>query len=444
MPAHTLDAWIRPLGARAAGDRLCLLCPTAFHRDRIREHFLGEIARCVRAESGHDLHIDLELGAQEIEPRAATIQTAARGAEARAQCPAPRATAARPAPVQNALPYSFDNFVVGACNALAREASLAVASGRQRPVSLLFLSAGAGLGKTHLARAIVGEARGRGQERVIYASAEAFTNDFMASIRSRRMDRFKRRYRQSCDLLVLEDVQFLRAKQATQLELFHTLTHLIDVGSRVVFTADRLPRDIDQLEPRLRSQMAAGLVAELEPPDATVRREILRGKAAAGGVRLPRDCVELLVESVRGNVRDLEGVLIQLVASASLLKRPIDLNLTREALRKLTPQPDRAAELEPTAIIETVAAFFRTRPEALASRSRRRDVLVPRQLAMYLCRRYSDAPLAAIGRSLGRDHPAVSNAVKVIERRMLEHAPLRYQIEALCARLDAQRGGVAQ
>jgi len=443
MPAHTLDAWIRPLGARAEGDRLCLLCPTAFHRDRVRERFLDQIARCVRAESGHALRIDLALDASEVEPSPAAIPPAAARAPDRPRRTEPEATNARPAPVQRVLPYSFDNFVVGACNALAREASFAVASGRQRPVSLLFLSASAGLGKTHLARAIVGEVRERGQERVIYASAEHFTNDFMASIRSRRMDRFKRRYRQGCDLFVLEDVQFLRAKRATQLELFHTLTHLIDAGSRVVLTADRLPRDIDQLEPRLCSQMAAGLVAELEPPDAVVRREILRSKAAAGGVRLPRDCVELLVDSVRGNVRDLEGVLIQLVASASLLKRPIDLGLTREALHKLTPQPECAAALEPAAIIEVVAAFFRTRPETLASRSRRRDVLVPRQLAMYLCRRYSEAPLAAIGRSLGRDHPAVSNAVKVIERRMLEHAPLRYQVEALCARLDALRGGAS-
>jgi chromosomal replication initiator protein len=236
---------------------------------------------------------------------------------------------------------------------------------------------------------------------------------------------------------VVEDVQFLRSKKATQLELFHTLTHLLDVGSRVVLTADRLPRDIDKLETRLRSQMSAGFVAELEPPSAAVRREILRAKAAAGGVGMPADCLQLLVESVQGSVRDLEGVLIQLVATASLLKRPLDLELTRAALRKLSPDPKRAARLEPSAIIGVVAAFFRTRPETLASRSRRRDVLVPRQLAMYLCRRYTDAPLAVIGRALGRDHPAVSNAVKVVERRMLEHAPLRYQVEALCARLDA-------
>jgi chromosomal replication initiator protein len=235
----------------------------------------------------------------------------------------------------------------------------------------------------------------------------------------------------------VEDVQFLASKTATQMELFHTIAHLLDAGVRVVLTGDRLPRDIANLEPRLRSQMTAGLVAEIDPPDTQVRRRILRSKAASGGVHLPDDCLGRLVEVARGSVRDLEGVLIQLVASSSLLGRPIDLDLTEAALHKLSPTQPAAPVLELRAIVEAVASFFRTTPEAMASRSRRRDVLVPRQLAMYLCRRYSDAPLTAIARAFGRDHPAVSNAVRVVERRILEHAPLRYQIEALSARLDA-------
>jgi len=440
IPAHAVEAWIEPLVARGEDDRLCLLCPTPFHRDRIREQFLARIERCVAEEAGHALPVEVALNPS-LPPPPEAPRPVAPAAEQTAR--AARANRPQRAPEQRALPYSFENFVVGPCNALAREASFAVASDRQRPLSLLYLTSDSGLGKTHLARAIVGEARTRGRDRVLYASAEGFTNDFMGSIRARRMEHFKRRYRDGCDLLVVEDVQFLRSKKATQLELFHTLTHLLDVGARVVLTADRLPRDIGELEPRLRSQMSAGFVAELEPPNATVRREILRAKAAAGGVGMPADCLELLVDSVRGSVRDLEGVLIQLVATAALLKRPLDLELTRAALHKITPSPTRAARLEPSAIIEAVAAFFRTRPERLASRSRRRDVLVPRQLAMYLCRRYTDAPLTTIGRALGRDHPAVSNAVKAVERRILEHAPLRYQVEALCARLDAlEREGV--
>ncbi len=440
MPGHTLEAWITPLVARGEGERLCLLCPTPFHRERVRERFLAQITRCVEQEAGHTVGVKLAVDPSQRREAAGGRVDLAGAAEVEAPARAERAVSAHRltlVPLQRALPCTFENFVVGPCNALAREASYAVARGHQRPLRLLYLTAKSGLGKTHLARAIVEEARGRGRERVLYTSAESFTNDFTRSIRARQMEHFKRRYRQHCDLLVLEDVQFLRAKQATQLEIFHTLNHLLDVGARIVLTADRLPREMDGVEQRLRSRMSAGFVAELEPPNATVRREILRAKAAAGGVHLPADCLELLTECVRGSVRDLEGVLIQLVASASLLKRKIDLELTRAALHKLAPASARARRLEPDAVIEAVAAFFGARPEQMASRSRRRDVLLPRQLAMYLCRRYTDAPLTSIGRALGRDHPAVSNAVKTVERRILESAPLRYRVEALCARLDA-------
>jgi chromosomal replication initiator protein len=336
------------------------------------------------------------------------------------------------------LSHTFESFVVGPCNALAREASFAVAQARQRGLNPLYLTAEPGMGKTHLARAVVHEARQQGAQRAIYESAEGFTNRFMAAIRSRSMDRFKSRYRESCDLFVLEDVQFLGSKAATQLELFHTASHLIDAGVRVVLTGDRLPRDIDGLHARMCSQLTAGLVAEIERPDSEVRRGILRSKAAAGGVRLPADCLELLVDSVRGSVRDLEGALGQLVATASLLKRPIDLELARTALHKIAPQP-QPRRLDVDTVLAQVESFFGVRRDALASRSRRRDVLLPRQLGMYLCRRFTDAPLAEIARAFDRDHPAVSNAVRSVERAILERAPLRYQVEALSARLERLR-----
>ena len=197
-----------------------------------------------------------------------------------------------------------------------------------------------------------------------------------------------------------------------------------------------MPRDLEGLSPRLRAQLTSGVVAELETPDAALRREILRRKAADGGVRLPEECRELLVESVRGSVRDLLGVLTQLVATASLLKRPIDTELTLRALRKLAPIERAQARLAVADVLAAVSAYFKKRPDELARRSKRRDVLVPRQLAMYLCRRYTDAPLSEIGAALGREHSSVSNAVRAVEQAMLARAPLRYQVEALCARLD--------
>jgi chromosomal replication initiator protein len=454
MPPLALEAWIDPLvarthvqGADESRDRLTLGCPTAFHRDRVRERFLGEIERCAAAEAGMPVAVDLVVAPAARGDVPDPAQTAPKSPpepeNSTPRCaPAPRADARAVAPdPQREFPYRFDNFVVGSCNALAREASIAVARSTQRELNPLVLAAAPGLGKTHLARAIVTEARQHGETRAIYASAEAFTSDFTRSLHARRIDDFKRRFRHGCRLLVLEDVQFLDArKKATQLELFHTVCHLLDVGARVVLTADRLPRDIEGLDPRLRSKLSSGLVAELDSPDAIVRRDILRHKAADGGVRLPDACRELIVESVRGSVRDLEGVLIQLVATASLLKRPIDLELTMVALRKLAPIPGVRRPLAIRDVVETVAAYFKKRPDELATRSRRHDVLVPRQLAMYLGHRYTSASLSVIGAALGRDHSAAANAVRKVERRILERAPLRYQVEALCARLDGMMG----
>lgn len=441
MASFTLDAWLRPLDVRVdAEGSVRLLCPNAFHRDRVRERFLPQIERQLAAVLGEPVSVELVVlpklpGSAPVPPR---VETTAPTPASPSPRTAPERKPTRPV-VQTELPYRFDNFVVGSCNALAREASVAIAEGRQRGANPLYLSAQSGLGKTHLARAIAaGAGAGSGPGRVVYAAAETFTNDFTASILGKRMQQFKRRYRFGCRLLVVEDVQFLEAKRKTQLELFHTILHLLDAGGRVVLTGDRLPRDLSGLDPRLRSQMAAGLVAELEPPDARVRREILRAKAAAGGVRIPDACLELLVESLRGSVRDLEGVLIQLVASASLLKRPIDEKLTRAALHKLLPTP--SAGLDVVEIVEAVAAFFHSTPEKMAGRSRRRDVVWPRQLAMVLCRRYTDASHAEIGRLFGRQHTAVRNAVKVAERAMLESAPRRYQVEALTARIEALVG----
>jgi chromosomal replication initiator protein len=356
---------------------------------------------------------------------------------------------------QPELPFSFESFVVGPCNALAREAALALARSRQSSLNQLYLGGPSGMGKTHLARATAAEARRHGasmrldgqslatrdaaSRSVLFTSAEQFTTEFVSAMRNGNPDGFRRRYRAPIGLLVVEDVQFFTGRAKTQLELFHTMQHVLDAGGRVLLTGDRPPQQLTGLDERMRAQVGRGFVAELDRPDALVRRHILRTKAAGGGFRLPDDCLDLLVEASEGSVRDVESVLIQVVTTASLLGRPIDLELTHEAVSLKTrrgPELDRAT-LEISEIVRLVAAFFGKRPETLASRSRRRDVLVPRQLAMYLAHRYTDASLAEIGRGLGRDHPSVRNAITRVERQVLENAPLRYQVEALSERIDA-------
>lgn len=378
-------------------------------------------------------------------------------------------------PAQGELPFSFESFIVGPCNALAREAALALARRRQDSLNQLYLGGDSGMGKTHLARAAAIEARRQvgasptsrdasaasrtasptsrgaggssatgsrstfsGRPGVVYTTAEQFTSEFVSAMRNGRSEDFQKRYRGPIGLLIVEDVQFFEGRMKTQLELFHTVQHVLDVGGRVLLTGDRAPRDLTGLSERMRTQLTRGFVAELERPDAIVRRHILRAKAAAGGVHLPADCLDELVESTGGSVRDVESVLIQVVTTASLLGRTIDLELTREAIARKTgtASPFAPRRVATSEIVRIVAAFFGKRPEALAARSRRRDVLVPRQLAMYLAHRYTDASFAEIGRSLGRDHPSVRNAIVRVERLVLESAPLRYQLEALSERVD--------
>jgi len=351
---------------------------------------------------------------------------------------------------QPTFPLTFDSFTVGSCNALAREASLAFANQAQASggvsaranaaqlgLNQLFIVSEPGLGKTHLARAVINTTAKAMGERARYTTAETFTSEFTHAVRASEMAKFKRRYRTQCDLLVVEDIQFLEGKAATQLEFFHTVQHVLDSGGRVLLTGDKYPQELSHLDERIRARIASGFVAQLDTPDAEVRSNILRAKAAHGGIRLPDDCLSMMVDKVVGNVRELEGALIQLVTISSLFKRPIDLDLTKESLhgrsRRVNAITKRAT---PEAIIEAVAGFFQTSADSLASRSRRRDVLLPRQLSMYLCRRYTDASLADIGRLLNRDHPSVANAIRKIERQLLENVRLRYQVEAVIRRLD--------
>jgi chromosomal replication initiator protein len=457
LPDYAYEAWLVPLQPKLDGEVLRVQCPSAFHRDHVRKRLLPRLCECAREQLGQPVAVELCVTSDtESAPLTPALEPSTLPAQPRAAQPkAAQTRASRPAaasvhqrsdaalrtrgeerPRPAFQPPTFENFVVGPCNALAKEASFAIAR-EQISLRQLFIAAPSGLGKTHLSRATASEARRAGAPEVLYASAESFTNDFMSSVRGHQMARFKQRYRKSRQLLVVEDVQFLAGKAQTQLEFFYTVRHVLDAGGRVLLTGDRLPKDMTRLDSQVRAQLSTGFVAQLEPPDAEVRRGILRYKAAAGGIHLPEDCLDLLVETVRGSIRDLEGALIQLVTTASLLKQPIDLRLTEVALETRadrSPRAIRSSDID--SVVRVVASSFKTNAGALASRSRRRDVMLPRQLAMYLCSRYTDATQAEIGRAFGRSHTSVKNAISRIERDITERAPLRYKIEALVDRLN--------
>ncbi len=431
--------WLETVVARAQDGELRLVCPSAFHRERLRERFLPRILAALRAQ-GADTQVRLEVDASVGMPATRPRTGPGPGPPQRVASPRPRLAAApdpaqRPPAIQ--IEASFSTFISGRSNALVREAGLAVAQGRQASMSPLYVISGPGLGKSHLASAIVLEARRASQARAVLVSAEQFTNELTKAIRERRTGDFKFRYREDLDVLVVEDVEFLQGKRATQIELFHTLDALTRHGRRIVLTADRSPRDIPDLDPRLASRMTGGLCAEIEVPDGEHRERILRAKAAAGGVRIPGDCLEVLAGAPFRSIRDLEGTLVQLVANAALLKRPLDVTLARAALRRAGVQGPR--ELDATEIAHEAAVFFGTSVEHLASPSRRRDVAWPRQVAMYLCHRFTPASTKEIGAIFRRGHSAVRNAIRVVERAILERATRRYQVEALIERLDPER-----
>ena len=404
------DAWFRTLEGRLEGETLVLRCPDRFTRDWLRSRFGRVIEECAPAARAVEYRLDAGASVAPPEaPRAAVLPELAETACA-----------------QELL---FDSFISGPGNALALEAARAVARGEAGRCNPLFLVGGTGMGKTHLCRAIYG----RAGNAALYRSSEEFTTEVTEALRAGQMPKIRQRYRRQANLLILEDVQFLAGKRATQAELFHTLDHLVEHGKTVVFSADRCPSELDELDPKLRSRMASGLIARIGPPERETRRAILRERAARGGVRVPAACIELLADRELGSVRDVLAGLNQVVARASLLRAEITPELVAEALAAVE-LPGRARSLDEI-VAETARAYGQT-TEALRSRSRKQLFVRPRQIAMYLARLYTDASLADIGRAFGRDHTSVMYAIDVVERRIVERPQLRYELEALAARIS--------
>ena len=409
---HAYDAWFRTLEGQLADGRLVIRCPDAFSREWIRGRYGSTVERV--APPGCEIHYEL-----------AATPPGAEDQCARPAAPATPSVGERP-PLQSP---SFDSFVAEPGNALALEAARAVARGSAGRCTPLFLSAQTGLGKTHLCRAIHASA---GTTGVLYRSSEEFTNEVTQAIRLGQTERIRQRYRRSLNVLILEDVQFLVGKRQTQIELFHTLDELLEQGRSVVLSADRLPHQIQGLETRLASRMASGLVATIAPPELATRHKILREKAAAGGVRLPEEVLELLARRPVHSVRDLIAGLNQVVARASLLGGAITVALATEALAAVGVSSGGHTL---GAIMSRVARTYGVELDDLRSRSRRQRVSRPRQFAMYLCRRYTPASLKEIGRAFERDHTSVMYAVDVVEKRVLEQPQLRYELEALVKQL---------
>ena len=298
--------------------------------------------------------------------------------------------------------YIFETFIVGKSNQLAHAAALAVAEHPGESYNPLFLYGGTGLGKTHLLQAIGQHPRSRGK-RVIYVSSETFTNDLVNAIRNQTTNEFRRMYRE-IDLLLIDDIQFIGGKESTQEEFFHTFNHLYSANKQIIISSDRHPRAIPTLEDRVRSRFEGGMITDVQPPDFEMRVAILRTKADGISAIVPTDVIDFIARKVQSNIRELEGALTRVLGYARLMNSPLTVELATTVLQDIL----RHQPLTPEQIILAVAEFYRVDVADLTGRSRNKEVVLPRQMAMYLLREETGASLPQIGDLLGgRDHTTV-------------------------------------
>jgi chromosomal replication initiator protein len=330
----------------------------------------------------------------------------------------------------------FDAFVVGANNEFAHAAAVAVSQSPAKTYNPLFIYGGVGLGKTHLMQAIGQQAiERRKTQKVMYLSSERFTNEFIDAIQSNKLVRFRKRYRQT-DVLLIDDIQFLAGKERSQEEFFHTFNTLFDGSKQIVLSSDRPPSEISDLERRLVSRLECGLTTELRPPDIETRIAILRKKAAAFRVELGEDIVAYLAQHVRTNIRRLEGALARVASYQSLNGRECSRETAEYLLRDLLWE-DAKRPLTIEGIQKLVAGHFGVRPADLTGKRRNANVAFPRQVAMYLARRYTKASLHEIGETFGgRHHGTVLHACKALSLRMKNEDQIRQTLAGLAAQFD--------
>jgi chromosomal replication initiator protein len=401
-----------------------LSVPNDFTRDWIEGHFLDLIGAAVRDAAGSERKIQLAVE-QEVEPSGPLTQEPA----------APT----RPA-FDMSQKYTFDSFVIGSSNRFAHAAALAVAEAPAQAYNPLFIYGGTGLGKTHLLQAI-GQYVGAHSKKlsVRYITSETFMNDFINSLRDKRIEGFKQRYR-TYDLLLIDDIQFLEHKERIQEEFFHTFNSLYEAGRQIVISSDRPPREISTLEERLRSRFEWGLITDIQAPDLETRIAILRKKVKTDGIHVPDPQVLTFIAGrVSTNIRELEGALTRVVAFSSLTARPMTVELAQDVLKDVFPQGE-APEVSIERIQAAVTERFGLSMEELCGDRRSQNIVYPRQVAMYLSRELTDASLPKIGREFGgRDHTTVIHATSKIARMIREDRSVYNLVQELTARIKQTR-----
>jgi chromosomal replication initiator protein len=421
-----------------------LSVPNSLAKDRIENRHLGLLETVCQGFAGQPLEIVLQVAA-DAEPSAASSPETleAPGAAATAAAGAAHAaapSAMNPAGLENwALNprYTFEAFVTGPSNRFAHAAALAVAEKPATSWNPLFIYGDAGLGKTHLLHAICHYLHQNYPEmKVRYFTSEAFVNAFIESIRTNTQSAFKQRFRK-CDVLLVDDIQFLERKEGTQEEFFHTFNALYEDNHQIVISSDRAPKLLGTLEDRLRSRFEWGLTTDVHPPELETRVAILRTKAEREPLSVPDDVLEYIAANITDNIRELEGALIRVCAFASLSHTPVTLDIAQEQLSDLISSESR--QLTPRVILDATAELFGLSVDDICGKSRSRPLVTARQVGMYVFRQMTDFSYPAIGREFGgRDHTTVMHAVDKISTQMKQKRQIYDQVRTLMARLGSQ------
>ncbi len=413
------------------GDLFRVGAPNGFAKDWLENRYRSLIAQTLARIVGYSVNVEFDILDPEPEAAEVSAPRAPRQAAPKVRVEPGRVGGAEGGGVNLNARYTFRTFIVGSANRLAHAASLSVAERPGEAYNPLFLYGGVGLGKTHLMHAIGNAVAQRfPRKRVVYATSEKFTNDFITSIQQGRIDGFRARYRK-IDLLLIDDIQFIADKERTQEEFFHTFNAIHEDGKQIVLSSDRPPKQIVTLEERLRSRFEWGLIADLTAPDLETRIAILRTKSEEQGVRVDSDALEFIARKVASNIRELEGALNRIVAYASMQGMPISVELAQAVLSNALYSPRKRA-ITPERIAIAVADYYDVGLEALRGQKRDRAIVVPRQIAMYLMREETDVSLLRIGAELGgRDHSTVLHACKKIDQEASRNEELRRELAAV-------------
>lgn len=429
VPEHSYRMWIEPLQIQSyEADQVVLSTPNFFSKKRVQNHYGPLIESEVRQAFGKPCSVTFEVASpvnivekrESLPPR---------------QIPLPSVNIQPHAGRMLRRNFTFDHFVVGGNNDFAYSAALSLASQQTPQQNTLLLISNPGMGKSHLSQAVGHHILAQfPSERVYYITAEDFTNEMVYAFRNDSIDKFKEKYRKQCDVLLLEDIHFLTGKERTQTELALTLDCLLNSNKKLILTSSILPADIPKMQDQLKSRLLCSLISNIEPPNFRTRIRILQKKSIENGFDLPEEVTQYLAGELSENVRQLESGLIGVAAKSSLLNRAVDLKLAESVVKNIAR---RKKLITIDVIKKLVCKHYNITPEMLASSSRKQAVVKPRQIAMYLARKYTDQPLQAIGKSFNRYHATALHAIGTIERGVKSNSTIREQVKYFSKKLES-------